>query len=141
MKRDKYDDVFSACIREFANWTCERCGCVDPDGQAYGKSRRTHCSHIFGRRHRATRWHPDNACCLCAGCHLEMGDSPIDHAEFARKVLGDVRFDALRLRSNTIMKWTKAMKHEMFLHYKAELQRCKDVRAMGEEPAPLVSYE
>lgn len=141
IKRDKYDDIFSACIREFANWTCESCGIVDPDGQAYGKSRRTHCSHVFGRRNLSTRWHPDNAFCLCAGCHKELGDSPIDHAEFARRNLGEVRYDALRLRANSVMKWTKAMKQEMLLHYRSELKRLKEARSLGQEPAPLVSYE
>lgn len=141
MKRDKYDDAFSIAVRETANWTCERCGIHDPEGAAKGKSWITHCSHIYGRRNLATRWHPDNGVCLCAACHKELGDDPIEHAAFARKRLGDVRFDALKLLANSVYKWPKSEKEEMYKHYRSEIKRIKSQRQAGSFPDPLVSYQ
>lgn len=137
VKRDKHDDIFSQCVRQAAAWTCQRCGVVDADGQATSRSLRMHCSHIYGRRNLATRWHPDNAICLCAACHKDLGDDPIQHAAFARAYLGDTRYDALVLLANSVWKWRRADKVEMYQHYKGELRRLQQLGCADE----VVSYQ
>lgn len=33
-------------------------------------------AHVLSRRHKSMRWNPDNAMCLCAGCHLHWHHEP-----------------------------------------------------------------
>lgn len=141
IKRDKHDAAFSDAIREAANWTCERCGYHDPDGEAKGSSRSIECSHIYGRRHKSTRWYPDNCTSLCTSCHFILGSDPIEHAAFARRHLGDERFERLVAMAAMVWKWTKAEKAEMLQHYRAEIKRIRRQRATGETVDPLVSYQ
>ena len=77
IKRDKRDALFSELVRERAGWVCERCG-KQPE------RRLLQCAHIFGRRHRSTRWHPANAVCLCFGCHRYFTENPIEFAAWCR---------------------------------------------------------
>ncbi len=74
VKRDKRDDVFSKLVRERAENSCEWCGKYCGPKHENG---RLDCSHIFSRRHMATRWHPDNAVAHCFSCHLKYGENPL----------------------------------------------------------------
>ena len=46
---------------------CVRCNSPDRDVQ---------WAHILSRRHLCTRWNPDNALALCAGCHMFWHNEP-----------------------------------------------------------------
>jgi len=118
VKRLKLDKVFSDLIRERAEWKCERCNKSFPDGHRQGLD----CSHFYGRRHRSTRWHPDNAWAHCRGCHQYLGSNPAIFDKFARDKLGDVRYDWLMRRHNQVVKYTKSELEEMYQHYKAQLK-------------------
>lgn len=142
MKRDKYDKIVSDLIRESANWTCERCGIVSPDGQAYGKDRAMHCSHFKSRINKSTRWEIDNLSCLCAACHKRLGENPDEHTIFIASKLGAYRLDRLIRKGNQSRKWREDEKAEMYRHYKNELERIKHWRLMGDNNyIEVVNYD
>lgn len=137
LKRTKHDDVFSKCIRERDDWSCQVCGKSYPEN-AQG----LHCSHFFSRRHQSTRYDPDNACAKCFACHQKMGGDPVIFARWVRRYLGETRFRELHDRHNKIMKRTKADLEELYQHYKSELARMKSERSEGKTGVlHLVSYE
>lgn len=99
LKRSPEDVRFSKMIRERDRYTCQRCGAVHaPNSQGL------HSAHCFGRGKPATRLDPDNACALCYGCHRYLDTHPDLKHEFFRERLGDERYEALQLRSNTTRK-------------------------------------
>lgn len=126
MKLKPADIWFSKCIRERAEWTCERCGRVHARG-----SRALHCSHFFSRRHRATRWSPDNAAAHCYGCHVRLGGDPVLFTDWIRKYLGETRFDMLRDRHNQSVKISKVEEKEIARHYKAQYEFLLEKRSQG----------
>jgi len=128
IKRDKYDIVFSDLVRERSNWTCELCSRQFPEGTRQA----LHCSHLFGRRYLGTRFNPDNCFSLCAGCHMKMGENPVEHHEWARKRLGDGLIEILREKAQKVRKLPKPEKEEMYRHYRAELKRLESLRKAGE---------
>lgn len=128
MKRSKLDIVFSKLVRERAEWTCERCSKSYPHGVRQGLD----CSHFYGRRHRSTRWHPDNAFAHCRGCHQYLGSNPALFNKFARDHLGETRYDWLMLRHNQTTKYTRPELEEMYVHYKAQLAYLERRRMQGE---------
>lgn len=98
IKIDKLDILFSEFIRKRAvidMGGCEYCGKPVKDYKSL------QCSHFVGRRKRATRYDPDNACGLCFSCHLHLGEHPFEHTEFFEKRLGSEEFDQLIIRGNT----------------------------------------
>lgn len=127
IKRDKRDEVFSMLVRERAGWTCEACGKYYPEGQRQG----LHCSHIFSRRHRATRWSPDNAAAHCFSCHQRLGGDPVEFARWAETYLGEGRLRLLREKAHSICKLTKADLEDIYKHLKAEHKRISGLRSNG----------
>ena len=128
MKRTKLDKVFSDLVRERAEFTCERCGKYYPVGHRQGLD----CSHFYGRRHRSTRWHPDNAFAHCRGCHQYLASNPAIFDKFARDSLGDTRYDWLMERHNQTVKYTKADLEDIYQHLKAQLTYLQRRRSQGE---------
>ncbi|MDE9575227.1 hypothetical protein L2106_17710 [Citrobacter portucalensis] len=126
LKRDKYDTIFSELVRERANWCCESCG------RDFSNNRASlHCSHINGRRHTATRWHPLNALAHCVGCHRRLGEEPIQfsrHAEYEYGVMTIEQVSRAALHPMKIKPWQK---EELYQHYKQELVRLKQLRITG----------
>lgn len=55
---------------------CQRCG--DP-------KKAVQWCHIISRRHLCTRWEPDNALALCAGCHMFWHEYPTLSGDWFRK--------------------------------------------------------
>lgn len=129
LKRTKLDRVFSDLVRERAEWTCERCETFYPEGRRQGLD----CSHLFSRRHRNTRWHPDNAFAHCRGCHQYLGGNPVEFAGWAKHQLGEARFEDVSRRHHMTVKYTKADLEEMYIHYKAQLEYMRKRRANGEK--------
>lgn len=107
IKVTKQDRIFSRYIRERDGWTCQRCKTrYTPPTNAL------HCAHMFTRGKWSTRLDPRNAVALCYGCHQHMDSHPCLKAQFFRRRLGDVEFEALKLASNTPTK--KALVIERF---------------------------
>lgn len=126
IKRDKLDAVFSDLVRERADWTCEYCG------RNYSDRRQgLHCSHLFGRRHKSTRHHPDNAFAHCYGCHQRLGANPAVFVRWAESRLGLTRFEWLMERHQQIVTRTKAEQAELYQHLKSERKRILNMRAQG----------
>lgn len=127
MKIDVRDEWFAKCVKERAEWTCERCGKYYPEGHRRGLD----CSHYFGRRSRSTRWHPDNAFAHCRGCHQYLGSNPLYFTQWVRDQLGDERHDWLMRRHHKPQKYTKADLREIARHYRTEHKRMYDERMNG----------
>ena len=124
------DKLFSDCIRERAEWTCERCGAYKPEGQRMG----LHCSHFHGRGKWSTRFDPDNCESLCYGCHSYLGAHPYEHEKRKRECLGDFIFELLLERAHDTRLGRDAKKNEAEIraHYRIELNRMEILRAAGE---------
>jgi len=125
IKIDKRDSKFSLLVRERANNVCERCG-------VSGENAKLECSHIFSRRHRSIRWHPDNAQCLCFTCHKWWHDSPALSGVWIRDMLGDGYIDLLEEKKNTIVKYSKVVLEDLSKHLNAEYKRVLEVRKTQE---------
>lgn len=118
IKLDKIDKVFSQLIRRRASWRCEKCGTYYPEGQRQG----LHCSHIFGRAKKSTRWSEINAVAHCHGCHAYLTANPVEFTEWARGYLGEETFTKLRVQANQPARLTNAIKEEIYQDLKAQLQ-------------------
>ena len=67
---------------------CERCGERD-----YAKLQ---AAHIVPRRYSVTRCDPENAWCLCAGCHMRLTEWASEHMLLVAQTIGEDRYDELR---------------------------------------------
>ena len=99
----KLDKAFSEFIRSAGK--CQRCSSTE----------HLQTSHIFSRTYRSVRWDCMNAFCLCAKCHWYFHLNPIEHAEFAKFMLGEKQYEDLRRYAKRIKKWSI---EEMQEHYK-----------------------
>ena len=78
---------------------CVRCG---------ARNKFIEDAHIFGRGNHAVRWDLDNRLPMCGECHTWAHANPILFDEFAKKTLGELKYEALRQRSLAIRIWEKA---------------------------------
>jgi 5-methylcytosine-specific restriction endonuclease McrA len=85
----KADKLFSVLVRERRE--CEHCG-----ERTYYKLQ---CAHIISRHFSHTRCDPDNAFCLCAGCHHFFTDHPVEFGVFVLSKRGEDGYAALRAKS------------------------------------------
>ena len=124
------DRLFSLCVRERADWRCERCGTKCPDDKRMG----LHCSHFHGRGKWATRFDRDNCRALCYGCHSYVGGNPTVHRAEILAALGDGLYQILQERSqdSRLGREAKRSEPEIRKHYKAELARMQAERLSGE---------
>jgi hypothetical protein len=126
------DVAMSACVRERANWTCQRCGHHDTAGPELGKSSELQSSHIAGSQHNATRWFPSNMLCLCANCHGFVESRPVAHAELVRWTLApywrELNAEVGHRKPGQYAP-TKPQRRVMAVHYRAEFARMRAIRA------------
>src|SRR6185436_1127781 len=109
IRLDKRDRVFSELIR-LRDWnTCQRCGKT-------AHSAKIECSHIFSRRHQATRFAMDNAVAHCFTCHDYLGGAPVEFDAWARRFLGEGRLEMLRVKHRQICKRTEVEREELYQH-------------------------
>ena len=124
------DTYFSRCVRERAEWKCERCGTYyAPPTKAL------QCSHFEGRANWATRFEPLNALALCHGCHERLGSFRFEHEQKHAEIFGAFAKDIIQEKANDILLF-KRMKQtrgvgEIAAHYKAEYERMMNERAAG----------
>jgi 5-methylcytosine-specific restriction endonuclease McrA len=62
------------------------------------------CAHIIPRRYAATRVDPENAWCLCAGCHLRTTEWGTEHVALIERTIGMEAHEVLRLRAEAGVK-------------------------------------
>lgn len=133
------DKWFSLCIRERANWTCERCGTKCPDDRRMG----LHCSHYHGRGKWSTRYDPDNCRALCYGCHSYVGGNPTIHRREMIERLGAGLYNLLLEKSNDnrLGRLAKRSEKEIAAHYRAEHKRMVGYRATGGTAPELIGWD
>jgi len=127
IKLDKLDKVFSQLVRERAGWRCERCGSYFPEGRRQG----LHCSHIFGRVKKSTRWSELNCVAHCHGCHRYLTANPVEFTAWAEAHLGAENFAKLRVQANQPTRINDAIKAQIYADLKAELATMLAARKAG----------
>lgn len=138
MKRDKHDKLFSDLIREAYDWTCCKCGKYYPEGHRQG----LHCSHIYSRRHKATRWHVWGAVAHCFGCHQWYGANPRESATWVGDYLGGRKIGMVDGLARSDGKFWNKAKEEIYAHNKKELERVRKLRRQGKRGRiELVPYD
>ena len=127
IKRTPADAAFSKCIRERANWSCERCNKKHEEN-----SMGLHCSHHHSRGKWGIRFEPINAEALCYGCHSLEGGTE----QRRKQVLSDGEQDILweKMADLSLAKESKKTKGkgEIAKHYRDEYARMKELRTQGE---------
>ena len=127
------DTIFSKCIRERSDWICEYDGCRYCENLSFRyEPGGLHNSHFKGRRKRSTRWFPDNCEAFCMKRHEYMGDNPDEYSDWKRRQFAEWKYDDLVLRANSVVKYTAHDRWEMNRHYKAQLNKMEQQRAMGD---------
>jgi hypothetical protein len=115
------DKWFSKCVRQRANWCCERCG-----NDFTHKPGGLDCSHHHGRRNWSIRFNPLNAEALCYGCHSHHGGTE----ERRKEVLTEQEIDLLfeLKRDVSLAKEYRRTKGvgEISKHYREEYRRMVD---------------
>jgi hypothetical protein len=124
IKTTQADKAFSKCIRERANWTCERCGKYYPEGSRNG----IECSHHHSRGNWSIRFDPMNAECLCTGCHFLEGGTQ----QRRETVLTDAEQDLLfeKMRDTSLGREARKTKGKgpIAKHYRDEHAKMVDLR-------------
>lgn len=129
IKRQPADIEFSKALRLSRGNRCEYCG--TSDGQI-------ECCHIYGRRHKATRWSLDNCVSLCHHHHRHFTENPISFHDWLHRHLGHGHMDILREKHNQTLKVNKDYRKEVAAHYRAQIKKVEN----GEiEPERIENYQ
>ncbi len=98
--KDKLDREWSKAVKERVGWVCEKCG----------NDTGLNSHHIFGRRNLSVRWDLENGVSLCVACHKygkgSAHENPMEFSDWIREVRGEEWYDLLRLKANSIAKWS-----------------------------------
>jgi hypothetical protein len=131
------DKLFSLCVRERADWTCEACGkkyepWAGADG--YPANPGLHCSHYIGRANYATRFDPLNVFAHCYGCHAKFEGNPHVFREWVLSRIGTESYDVVIEKSNNLMlgKQARQEKQHIAEFYKNIFQALRYVRNNGQ---------
>jgi hypothetical protein len=92
----KLDKETSRIIRSYGS-------CVWCKKEEYDKLQ---CAHIFSRTFRNTRWDLKNLLPLCQSCHFYGHRNPISFTEMVMCHLGEYEYNALKIKHNSIKRWT-----------------------------------
>ena len=90
-----------------------------------------HCSHFYSRSLMSVRYHPLNAAAHCAKCHMELSKAPLEFGEWIEQHLGKTVSESLRIRANTIIKFTQGDKDDIQKEMEDELDRLRRLRNNG----------
>lgn len=106
--RKRLDSLLRMHVLWRAQGRCERCGAIG--GSAKGGKEGVvvlQVAHFKSRRLEATRWHLENVCCLCKGCHFMWAHHEPD--QFSAWWLERIGVDGME-RLNEL--WKKPAKRE-----------------------------
>lgn len=121
------DSAYSKCVRERAEWTCERCGTYYPEGKRMG----LHCSHFMSRGNWSTRFHPMNAFAHCYGCHQYLSSRPTLFSDWVVERLGITTVDGLIRLSHEPARGLRRRVKEIGTWYRAQHKAQQADRANG----------
>lgn len=120
------DSAFSKCVRERAEWKCEKCG-TQYDESSQG----LHCSHHHSRGNWSIRFDPLNAEALCYGCHSHYGGTEQRRNEVMSEIEQGLLYEKMNDHDlGREARKTKG-KGDIAKHYREELERMKKQRAEG----------
>ena len=121
------DKWFSLCVRERADWTCERCHKKFPEN-----AQNLHASHFVSRRKRSTRWDPANVFAHCFVCHQYLGENPGEFTLWIDYDFGEVGMaHDLVGRGHKLLKVTARQREGIANHYRLEYKRMRSLRDAG----------
>lgn len=121
----RLDLAVAGLLKEANDWRCMRCG-----GEFRHRKHSLHWSHLWGRRSRATRWHPLGATTHCAACHDALTRSPDLMAHWRRQFLGD-EHERMERRAKSVAKYATVTLEDMLAHYQNEIDRVQRERENG----------
>ena len=113
LRRDKLDITFSLYIRTRDGFRCRFCKRTGVQMD---------CAHIFSRRHAGTRHDPENAICLCRGCHMRFTTEPMEFADWISMLMSEKEFEKLRIKALSVTKFTAADRAVILADIKAKLK-------------------
>ena len=118
------DAAFSKCVKERADYTCQRCGKKYEEGH-----QGLHCSHGVGRGTWATRFMGLNAICACYGCHQLEGGNWMQRllTESERELINEFANDYARGKA---ARKTKG-KGEVAKHFREQFDLMRQLRECG----------
>ena len=121
------DRWFSKCVRERAEWRCERCRAFHlPNSQGL------HCAHWHSRGHWGVRFDPSNAAALCYGCHVETGKKrEAEHRPLMLRLVGDLELDRLWHDSRRPAQGIRKLVPEIAKHYRLAYEDMLAKRTAG----------
>ena len=77
--------------------------------------------HVFSRAHYATRWDEENMYTQCVGCNLRHEYDPYPLMNYARKILGDSKFEEMHQRFVQPTKLSTQEILDIAAHFEAKL--------------------
>lgn len=89
--KKKADKLCGDIVR--ARGHCENPDCKHPGMYAL------QWAHILSRSYLNTRWMPENAFCLCAGCHMYFTNHPAEWEVFVETMIGRDHYIELRRKA------------------------------------------
>jgi hypothetical protein len=121
------DRYFSLCVRERADWRCERCKADHPR-----PSRALHCAHWHSRGSWTVRFDQANALALCYGCHvLTAKDRDAEHRPLMQKIVGDLELDRLAADKVRPSHGIRKRLDEIAQHYRLQYAEMTKARMDG----------
>jgi hypothetical protein len=102
----KLDKILGEIVR--SRGYCVRCGNKDT----------LQTAHIYSRSNRATRWDLNNVVCFCYNCHMNFAHkNPVMFTEWVKEWLGEPKYTELKIRANSIKKWTLPEMEELYKRF------------------------
>ena len=121
------DRWFSLCVRERADWRCERCGAAHPP-----PSRALHCAHWHSRGNWTVRFDQANALAMCMGCHLLTSrERDSEHRPLMIKLVGDLELDRLAADKARPSHGIRKRQDEISQHYRQQYAEMTKARMDG----------
>ncbi|GAG32481.1 unnamed protein product, partial [marine sediment metagenome] len=82
--------------------------------------------HIFSRSNLSVRWDLNNGVCLCSGHHTLNNNSahkaPTEFVEWMKEIWDIEWYNNLRVKANTIKKWTIPELESLVKEFKKEIK-------------------
>ena len=128
IKTTSADQWFSRCVRERAEWKCERCGTQYDSSAGQGLD----CSHYYSRADQSIRHYPLNAMAHCRGCHQWLSGRPEEFRKLWHSVYGDSLDELLINRANlTRGRAIKRSLKAVAKHYREQYDQMQALRECG----------
>jgi MoaA/NifB/PqqE/SkfB family radical SAM enzyme len=103
--KNKLDKLFTQIVMFRDDRTCQWCGKTQGQMQT---------SHVVGRTNLHLRWNLNNACCLCAFCHLRKWHAhPLEAVEWFIGKYPD-RYHYLQIENQKIVKYSTTELEEVY---------------------------